>query len=252
MLNLDKQNQYRAAYQGLKPGWQPGTHVYERFVRESVSTIAARGTRPCVLDIGCGYGGVLEQLRPLAMTPVGIDADRKSLVSRRETRIQAVAGLGEHSPFRTASFDVVICSWVLEHVTAPGDLFNEIARVLKTSGRFIFLTPNARSPVTRINRAVPGLLQSALVRFIYARREADTYQVAYKANTLEHLEQYAHAAGLTRVSVSTISDPTYLAFNGPLFRASIWLESRLDPAYYVHIVGMYMKAGGEADGEAEG
>lgn len=45
-------------------------------------------------------------------------------------------------PFKSAAFDAVICSEVIEHVEAPANAVMEIARVLKPSGILLLTVPN--------------------------------------------------------------------------------------------------------------
>lgn len=52
-----------------------------------------------------------------------------------------VLGVGEHLPFKDASFDAVISIAVLEHVRDPFRCASEIVRVLKPGGRLICAVP---------------------------------------------------------------------------------------------------------------
>ena len=117
----------------------------------------------------------------------------------------------------------------------------QIARVLVTGGHWIFLTPNARNPLTFANRLMRGPLQARLVRRLYARAEADTFPVRYRANTPARIEQLAREAGLRHVQIQLIGDPTYLAFNDALFTLSSFLERITPQSLRVHIVGDYTK-----------
>ncbi len=56
--------------------------------------------------------------------------------------------------FESGSIDVVIASWVLEHLPRPQVTFGEIARVLRPGGRFFFLTPNVDHPLPRLSLAL--------------------------------------------------------------------------------------------------
>jgi hypothetical protein len=54
------------------------------------------------------------------------------------------------------------------------------------------------------------------------------------------IEGAARAADLERVSLRFVGDPTYLAFNEPLFRLACLLK-RITPAWMrVHMVGDYV------------
>jgi hypothetical protein len=78
-----------------------------------------------------------------------------------------------------------------------------------------------------------------LVEWAYARSEKDTFPAAYGANTLRRIELLAQAAGLERVALRFIGDPTYIAFSEPLFRLACLLERVTPPRMRVHLVGDY-------------
>jgi ubiquinone/menaquinone biosynthesis C-methylase UbiE len=235
MLDLDRQNAYRARYQATHLGWQTSGNVYETFVRR----YTAPGCR--WLDVGCGRGGIVELLGEQARLCVGADLDLASLREHRAPRTRRVVAPIEALPFADESFDLVTCSWVIEHLAEPSRAFAEITRALAAGGHWVFLTPNARNAVTLANRLIHGRLQGWLVRRLYARDEADTFPVRYRANTPERLERLALEAGLRRVETRLVGDPTYLAFNDALFALSSLLERAMPPGWRVHIVGDYQK-----------
>jgi ubiquinone/menaquinone biosynthesis C-methylase UbiE len=148
-------------------------------------------------------------------------------------------GVGEHLPFVDEAFDLVVSLWVLEHLPSPAAVFREVRRVLKPGGHFIFVTPNARNPLVmanRIGKALPSL-QRRLVPRVYGRSEADTFPVQYRANTVRAIRSHAAQAGLEVEELRVVPDPTYLAWNRLMFRASV-LSDRLMPAGWgVHLLG---------------
>jgi ubiquinone/menaquinone biosynthesis C-methylase UbiE len=98
-----------------------------------------------VLELGCGYGRVMEKLAPRAATLIGIDTSRSSLQLAGELlsgfsncrllQMDALA-LG----FRDQVFDVVLC--VQNGISAFGAnqraLIAESIRVTRTGGRVLF------------------------------------------------------------------------------------------------------------------
>src|SRR5256885_8385387 len=164
-LSLDQQNAYRAQYRSRRPNWQPATAVYESLIRQRLTTESR------VLDLGCGRGGVLEQLGDAVAYPVGFDPDLDSLREHRLPQLPRAVAFAEHLPLRDACIDIVACSWVLEHLPDPLSVFAEVKRVLRKGGAFIFLTPNAISLVALLNRALRPL-QNRLVPRLYGREEA--------------------------------------------------------------------------------
>lgn len=219
----------------MRPGWRTSGEVYESFVRHYIYPNAI------VLDLGCGAGGVMELFSNQIVLPVGIDPHLSSLLHSRDSFIHRVQGLAGGLPFASNTFDLIACSWVLEHVSEPKRVFAEVSRALKPGGHFVFITPNAANFVTAINRLVPRLAQAKLVRALYGREDRDTFPVAYRANTLSRLRTLADASELQIAALETIHDPTYLAVNEFAFRLSVFAERWMPDGRAVHIVGNLVK-----------
>lgn len=236
VLSLDAQNRYRDRYRAMRPGWRTSGEVYESFTRRYATADAV------VLDLGCGAGGVMELLGGQVRMAVGVDRDWSSLRNNRASALRRVLSDVNALPFRATSFDLIVCSWVLEHVAQPERLFAEVNRALKPAGHFVFLTPNAANYITLLNRLTPRLAQTPLVRLLYGRKPEDTFPVAYRANTLATLRALAATAGMRVCALETVHDPTYLAFGEIAFRLSVFVERFIPDARAVHIVGDFAKA----------
>jgi methionine biosynthesis protein MetW len=96
-----------------------------------------------LLNRGCSYEGVdvsanaIEEARTL-----GLNAQRIDDASRL--------------PFADASFDVVVCVEVLEHLFAPLDAVREMARVLRPGGLLIVTVPNVAYWRRRVDMVLLG------------------------------------------------------------------------------------------------
>jgi SAM-dependent methyltransferase len=94
-----------------------------------------------VLDAGCGEGHVsawlVEALPASEIT--GVDGRGEALVAfrARNPGIQAVEGVLNALPFPDKTFDLVVCTEVLEHVPDPRAALRELGRV---SSEHLFLT----------------------------------------------------------------------------------------------------------------
>ncbi|MCP4356971.1 MAG: methyltransferase domain-containing protein [Chloroflexi bacterium] len=217
----------------MNPGWRPATEIYADWVRE--------GLRPSshLLDIGCGRGGLVEQLEHPFDQIVGIDPDWLSLHEHRLV-IPRVAALSDYLPFTADSFDMLFASWVLEHLENPERTFMAVGRALRPGGVFVFITPNGRHPLTWLNNGLGrlGQLQGKLVERFYDRTADDAFPTYYRANSEVALEKLCQTAGLQLEKLQPIPDPTYLAFNRPLFWLMCQFETRLPAARKLHLVGL--------------
>jgi 2-polyprenyl-6-hydroxyphenyl methylase/3-demethylubiquinone-9 3-methyltransferase len=101
-----------------------------------------------VLEVGCGGGILSEEFSRMGYLMNGIDPAENSLKTaithsiQNNLSINYVKGYGEDLPFPSATFDVVLCCDVLEHVHDLPKVISEISRVLKTGGVFIYDTFN--------------------------------------------------------------------------------------------------------------
>ena len=237
MLSLERQNALRERFRVMRPGWRPATEVYADLVR----THLPAGDR--ALDLGCGRGGLVEQLEFPLRRMAGIDPDYPSLAAHRLPDLPRAAGRSEALPFASASFGLVFCSWLLEHLARPEKDLAEIGRVLRPGGHFIFITPNGRHPLALLNQALGSLssIQSWLVTRLYDRAGDDTFPTRYRANTVSRLHRLGKITGLHLSSWQTIPDPSYLAFNEPLFQLMARLDPGLPPGMRLHLVGQFVK-----------
>lgn len=117
--------------------------LIERFFNTLLSEIGA--CNPVrILDAGCGEGFTLEKLRIRGIGQVleGIDAqaDAVSLGTRTHPNLTIREGSIYSLPYADNSFDVVVCTEVLEHLERPEDALKELHRVCS---RFCVVTvPN--------------------------------------------------------------------------------------------------------------
>ncbi len=105
-----------------------------------------------VLDVGCGGGILSESMAEKGADVVGIDLGEKALkvaqLHSLETGLEvdyrhiAVEALAELEP---ATYDIVTCMEMLEHVPDPASIVNACAKLVKPDGHVFFSTIN-RNP----------------------------------------------------------------------------------------------------------
>lgn len=88
-----------------------------------------------LLDLGCGNRPYRPWLTRIShYVPYDLDVGGST---------PDVVGHAEILPFATNSFDSVLCTQVLEHVSEPWQTIEEIARVLRPGGKLLLSTPQA-------------------------------------------------------------------------------------------------------------
>jgi SAM-dependent methyltransferase len=174
------------------------------------------------LDAGCGKGSwILQAHRAHFRFLVGVD------VYAPPCPWDAFAlGSLEQLPFRDASFDLVICYLVLEHVADPKRVIGEFARILRPDGVFIFKTPAAFAPTTLLARALPFAAHYVLKAFIGTRKD-DVFPTYYRCNTLPVLLRLLDEAGLAESRLIQVDQTyAYASFNRATYTLGL-LYSRM-------------------------
>jgi SAM-dependent methyltransferase len=99
-----------------------------------------------LLDNGCGVGTYLDHLSPYVGTVVGLDFEHERVIQAHRSSELVLCSAGEHLPFPTDTFDLVLSHEVLEHVQDDRLAVREIVRVLKPGGRLMLFCPNRGYP----------------------------------------------------------------------------------------------------------
>jgi ubiquinone/menaquinone biosynthesis C-methylase UbiE len=117
----------------------------EHLARYEWAAGLAAGKR--VLDAGCGTGyGAVRLARAGARRVVGVDITRAVVEAARANETPALTfeqGDLARLRYADASFDLVTCFEVIEHVPEPSAVLGELARVLGRDGVLAISSPNA-------------------------------------------------------------------------------------------------------------
>lgn len=121
--------------------WTPGLERRLDLLRRHVDLENKR-----ILDIGCGVGAFVRRLGEFSAEIYGTDIDRESVRRGSEALPNLALALGEHMPFKSGSFDVILLHEVLEHVNNDAETLREARRLLAPGGRIVIFCPNRLYP----------------------------------------------------------------------------------------------------------
>ncbi|MGQ9847148.1 MAG: methyltransferase domain-containing protein [Bacteroidales bacterium] len=98
------------------------------------------------LDLGSNTGVITAELSECCDHIIGIDLTyelvKSGKVNNVNKTVSFMVGDGLSLPFKSNTFDLVICAQVYEHTRSPTQLFKEIYRVLRPGAICFFSGPN--------------------------------------------------------------------------------------------------------------
>ena len=192
--------------------WTHPYRIYEKVILDHI------GHGSVVLDAGCGRTApLLQKLVGYGKYLIGIDVCRLHKAEENDYLYLLKSDLQTIS-LKGNSVDVVISRSVLEHVENPVTVFEEINRVLKPGGYFIFLTPNFYDYASLIAKLIPNQFHSRIVRLTEGRDEDDTFPTYYRSNTGRDIKKLATTTGFQVTRIDYLGQyPSYFMFSPMLF-----------------------------------
>jgi demethylmenaquinone methyltransferase/2-methoxy-6-polyprenyl-1,4-benzoquinol methylase len=149
---------------GMDVGWR------RRTVRE-----LALPAGSLVLDLACGTGDLCRELRAAGHRPVGIDFSH-GMLSAARTDAPLVEADILRLPVSDAAADGATCGFALRNVVSLPDLFAEIARVVRPSGRIALLeTAEPDGALMRLGHRLYVRRVVPVLGGLLSDREAYTY-----------------------------------------------------------------------------
>lgn len=103
-----------------------------------------------LLDLGCGAGNLLLAARKNGWDAQGLDVSPNAVKHVRELGFECFQGELQKARFPSQHFDVITAAEILEHLSEPRLLLQEVSRLLRPGGLFWTTTPHARGLSARV------------------------------------------------------------------------------------------------------
>jgi SAM-dependent methyltransferase len=94
-----------------------------------------------LLEVGCGYGFLLDEARPYFRRRTGTEYSQEGAARARETGAEVFVGGIEQLP-GDAMFDLAVAIQVIEHIYEPVTFLDDLVQHVKPGGSVVLATPD--------------------------------------------------------------------------------------------------------------
>ena len=149
-----------------------------------------------ILDVGCGAGSLLDMLKNVSSSQIGIEPCGPYLESLTKRGHKVYSSLSEAIEDKKGMIDYGFSIQVIEHVKNPIEFLKEIRKLIKPGGRLLISTPNR-------NDILMSLLKEKFYQFFYRTQHRwyfDEYSLikcaelsGFRVNNVSFIHRYGMA-----------------------------------------------------------
>lgn len=191
-------------YYYQRPGFESGTVTFHSLCKRHILPGST------ILEIGSGPSNETSDFLATLGQLHGVDISDE-VKQNRAVQFAHVYD-GNTLPFADGAFDACVSNYVLEHVADPSRHFEEVRRVLKPDGVYVFRTPNFLYYVSLVSALVPHQVHRAVANRLRGL-EAEAHEpwpTFYRANSTASLKRQAAASSLHLEECALIErEPSY-------------------------------------------
>jgi SAM-dependent methyltransferase len=229
----------------LKKSYPSWVGIDKIFYDAIHSCLPANSARPIILDVGCGKNSPLAEHGKGVFYSVGMDLALDEIRANGDLDDLIVAD-GAALPFGSGAFDIIISKTAIEHMKDPAQFFEDVCRILKPGGRFVWATSNIRSVPIVVSYLTPIIVHKWVYKKLFGNELAlEQFPTYYRANTQRKIERKLASAGFAKIAIYKSNWPQYFAFCRWLFRIMIpvhrWMDRLGLQILQVHLIGIYQK-----------
>ncbi|MCJ2185958.1 class I SAM-dependent methyltransferase [Novosphingobium beihaiensis] len=154
-----------------------------------------------------------------------------------EARIQEVGGA---LPYEKDFFDLIVSSWVFEHIEDPRQVASELIRVLKPGGYICARTPNKFGYISFFSRLFRNKYHAYFLKFIQPERNIeDEFHTYYRMNSKKDIEKiFGDTCDVVVFSYS--ADPSY-HFNSKIIYWIFTVIHKLTPSVFGAAIFIFLR-----------
>ena len=192
-----------------------------------------------ILDVGCGRGEYqddpvifrknLRILRGKVAKVIGIDVDQNA---QDNPFLDEFHLIKQNSwSIESNSIDLILCDYVLEHISDPDCLFTEINRVLKNDGYLCIRTTNKWNYIAIAATFIPNKYHSKVTSIVQdSRKQEDVFPTVYKCNSIQKIKNIMRKNSIEGVVYGYEAEPSYLSFSRIAYFLGV-LHQRFSPEF---------------------
>lgn len=128
----------------LPTEWQDGIKIQIN----SVCSHLQKGSS--ILEIGCGEGILLNELKREGFNVSGIEPSETATQRARVKGLDIYQGYFPHEAVADKTYDLIIMSHVLEHLNDPHEVLSNINRTLRKDGMLLLVQTNFKGLIPRL------------------------------------------------------------------------------------------------------
>lgn len=122
-----------------------------------------------VVDFGGGKSCPFANYREPSMRVriVAVDISEEEMKENHDVDEKRTIKIGQGLPFGPEEVDLVVSSWVLEHLENVDAFVSDSKRTLRKGGYFIHLLPSKFAPFALLNQALPRTVSKMLLSLLH-------------------------------------------------------------------------------------
>ena len=145
-----------------------------------------------ILEVGAGPANPTSDYLTTLGELHGVDVDPEVL---QNPALKTSSVIEDRFPFPDGTFDSCVSNYVCEHVDEPQQHLEEVWRVLKPGGAYVFRTPNRFHYIALVSSLTPQSFHVKAANKLRAIEGHDPYPTRYRLNSRSQVYQLARKTG---------------------------------------------------------